>query len=85
MTKEHSSSLKVLDLAWNALHGEGAEARCLIQSYVFQSSTDAHPTDQREALLEGIYDNNKAADARNSGGLRRLGIAWNRVDAQKSC
>lgn len=56
---EHSSSLKVLDLAWNALHGEAAEA-----------------------LLEGIYDNNKAADARKSGGLRRLGIAWNRLGSK---
>ncbi len=55
------------------------------QMYDFQPSTDAHSTGQREALLEGIYDNNKAADARKSGGLRRLGIAWNRMDAQKSC
>lgn len=54
-----SSTLKVLDLAWNALHGEAAEA-----------------------LLEGIYDNNKAADARESGGLRRLGIAWNRLGSK---
>ncbi|CAK9011112.1 Calcium-dependent protein kinase 26 [Durusdinium trenchii] len=54
-TEAQSSNLKVLDLAWNALHGEAAEA-----------------------LLEGVYENNKAADARHSGGLRRLSLAWNR-------
>eukprot|EP00913_Durusdinium_trenchii_P011937 g11212.t1 len=55
-TEAQSSNLKVLDLAWNALHGEAAEA-----------------------LLEGVYENNKAADARHSGGLRRLSLAWNRL------
>lgn len=32
-----------------------------------------------QALLEGVYENNKAADARHSGGLRRLSLAWNRM------
>ena len=39
-------------------------------------------TGRLQALLEGIYDNNKAADVRNTGGLRRFGIAWNRLAAQ---
>ncbi|CAJ1455642.1 unnamed protein product [Effrenium voratum] len=51
-------NLKVLDLAWNALHGDAAEA-----------------------LLEGLYENGKAD---GDSGLRRLGLAWNRLGSKAS-